>query len=198
MRIHVKKITYLAAYCILLIYSLNLHATAKVDLSIPTHWIALKPILISRMTQTKPKMKLSLEQGKSLGVFLETLKASTPELISLQHQLPKTTTELLMAVRARGVSIAEAEKMAAYLQELLEKFQFQNVKPFDENTSHIIGREWQDIDYTGEGMTWQKQKQHYLPYGIINFKSVENLQKFFVVESKLPYFRKIYRPKYKI
>lgn len=180
--------------CLLMICSLNLCAS-EIELSIPASWITLKPILVSRVIQTKPKMKLSLTQAQSLGLFLNNLSTPTPELIYLQKVLPKTTVELLIAVHSRGLSLAEAEKMAIYLQKVLKKFQFENVKQFDENTSHIIGREWQEIDYTGEGMTWQKQKQHYLPYGIVNFKSAQNLDKFFAIESKLPYFRKIYRPK---
>ena len=36
----------------------------------------------------------------------------------------------------------------------------------------IIGREWHEIDYSGESMTWQKQKIKYAPYGISNFKTL--------------------------
>ena len=88
-----------------------------------------------------------------------------------------------------------AEEMAQYLYEPTGLFQFEKLFAFDENTSHIIGRDWQEIDYSGEGMTWQKQQAVYQPYGIVNFKSVIYLKKFFPVESKLPYFKKTYRPK---
>ena len=84
--------------------------------------------------------------------------------------------------------------MADYLRKLVKEFQFQNVGAFDENTSHIIGRDWHEIDYSNEGMTWQKQKAHYAPYGIKNFKSQEYLVNFFSVDSKLPYFKKTYKP----
>ena len=53
-----------------------------------------------------------------------------------------------------------------YLQELIEYYNFQNVAAFDENTSHIIGRQWHEIDYSGEGMTWQGQKAKYARYGV--------------------------------
>ena len=86
--------------------------------------------------------------------------------------------------------------MAAYLTLIFQKFDFQNPKPFDENTSHIIGREWCEIDYSGENMTWEKQQQKYSPYGIQNFKSAEMLEKFFPIEATLPYFRKIYNPRH--
>ncbi|KIJ88837.1 hypothetical protein [Rickettsia asembonensis] len=84
--------------------------------------------------------------------------------------------------------------MAKYLQELVGFYNFQNVAAFDENTSHIIGRQWHEIDYSGESMTWQGQKAKYARYDITDFKSVDCLKKFFKVESKLPYFTKIYKP----
>lgn len=165
------------------------------DFPVPTSWSAFQPILVSRLTQTKPKMKLTVQQASSFANFLTTLKDPTPALTKLQLVLPKTTLELLMAVHARGVFLEEAEKIAVYLQNLMEKFQFQNPGPFDENTSHIIGRDWPEIDYTGEGMTWEKQREKYRPHGITSFKTLENVRKFFPVESRLPYFKKIYRPK---
>jgi len=51
-----------------------------------------------------------------------------------------------------------------------------NPGPFDENCSHVVGREWQDIDYRDEGMTWQKQRAIYLPKGIAHFEDVANLR----------------------
>ena len=67
--------------------------------------------------------------------------------------------------------------------------------PFDENCSHVVGREWQDIDYRDEGMTWQKQQAIHQPKGIAHFKDVANLRQFFQVESRAPYFQKLYRVK---
>ncbi len=174
---------------------LNVTKTYATDFSLPQQWITLKPVLVSRSLQKDLKMKLSQQQVDSFVNFLNNLKMPIPNLINLQNTLPKTTIELLMAIHERGLILEEAEKMADYLHRLANKFQFQNIKAFDENTSHIIGREWQEIDYRGENMTWQKQQQKYLPYGILNFKSLDCLMKFFLVESRLPYFKKIYRPK---
>ncbi len=163
-------------------------------ISVPGAWLRLKPILLARVNQKTPKMKLSLEQATSFAHFLTQLSTPLPELQNLQQTLPKTTLELLRAIYERNLAAAEADKMAAYLSHLQNEFKFQNLGAFDENTSHIIGREWPEIDYSGEGMTWQKQQQKYLPYGITDFKSVAVLTKFFRVESTLPYFKKIYRP----
>ena len=37
----------------------------------------------------------------------------------------------------------------------------------------------------------EKQQLKYKPYGITNFKTLDNLTKFFPVEAELPYFKKI-------
>jgi hypothetical protein len=172
-------------------------AVENLDIDLPNEWSELTPLLKARVSQQRAKMKISKKRALSFNEFLESLdKEKTKQLLKLKNELPKTTLELLMAVHERGLSLKEANRMAEYLSSLVNKFSFQTPKPFDENTSHIIGREWHEIDYSGENLTWQKQKAHYLPYGIKDFKSKENLEKFFRVESKLPYFRKIYRPKY--
>ncbi len=122
-------------------------------------------------------MMLSKEKAKSLINYLNTLKPN--ELIklqALQKTLPKTATELLFAIATRGLDKIEAEKMAAFMQKVPTQYQIQKVSYFDENTSHIIGREWHEIDYSGEGMTWQVQKAKYKPYGITNFKTLSNLK----------------------
>ena len=162
---------------------------------LPDQWSGLSKVLDSRLHQSKPKMKLDQSDITSLTQFLDHLTISTPNLMQLQKLLPKTTIELLRSVADRGVEMDEVEKMAAYLEKIVVGFGFENTVAFDENTSHIIGREWSEIDYTGEGMTWEGQRGKYLPYGIVSFRSLDCLEKFFVVESKLPYFRRIYRPR---
>lgn len=159
---------------------------------VPELWHKFGPILQSRYEQSKPKMKLSLEQVNSFISFINNPKLDAPQLLALQTILPKTTLELLRAVESRGVTLNEAEQMALYLQIVPEKFGIKNIAAFDENTSHIIGRDWHEIDYNGEGMTWKKQQLKYKPYGITNFKTLDNLTKFFPVEAQLPYFKKIY------
>jgi len=139
-------------------------------------------------------MKLQESNAKSLEQFLNSTDYNFIYLAELQNFLPKTTLELLIAINERNLDKKEADLMAKYLQGLLKSVNFQNVTAFDNNTSHIIGRQWHEIDYSGEGMTWQGQKAKYAPYDISDFKSVDCLKKFFIVESKLPYFNKIYKP----
>lgn len=187
-----SRLTSVGCFFLIFLYSV---ATANPSVvSLPSQWSTLEPIIIARLNQKKPKMKLNEKQVNTLVIFLQTTKVPTPHLLKLQTVLPKTTIELLRATQERGLAIDKAEKMANYLHEITDQFGFQNVAAFDENTSHIIGRQWHEIDYSGENMTWQGQKKKYQQYGIDDFKSLDSLMKFFPVESKLPYFRKIYRP----
>lgn len=165
--------------------------SVRADLS---SWSNLEPVLHARVNQSHKKMKLQPADADQFRAFLGALHQDLPKLNLLQKLLPKTTVELLMAVDRRGLDLHEAEQMAAFLAEVVEDFHFSNVGAFDENTSHIIGREWHEIDYSGENMTWRGQKAKYQPYGIRNFKSITCLKRFISVESKLPYFKKIYKP----
>ncbi|HEV8245528.1 MAG TPA: hypothetical protein VGP93_07160 [Polyangiaceae bacterium] len=59
----------------------------------------------------------------------------------------------------------------------------------------MIGRAWRDIDYRGEGLSWEKQQSVYAPNGVVDFKTAEHLALFFRIESKAAYFQKLYRPR---
>jgi hypothetical protein len=172
--------------CALLIFYINSR--------LPEKWGSLSSVITSRLTQTKNKMKLTHHDVSDIENLLNSLTDGVSSLSKLQYLLPKTTVELLRSVAQRNVSIEEADAMAQYLQQMTRTFNFENVPSFDENTSHIIGREWHEIDYSGENLTWQKQQKHYAQYGIENFKSPEMLKKFFAVESKYSYFTKVYKP----
>jgi hypothetical protein len=162
--------------------------------SLPHQWNSLTPILNARASQKEAKMKLNQQDIVAIEILLAKINDGTPNLLALQYLLPKTTLELLRAIAQRNVETKEAESMAEYLKYIVESFKFENIPSFDENTSHIIGREWSEIDYSGENMTWEKQKMSYAPYDIQDFKSTAMLKNFFSRESQLPYFKKIYRP----
>lgn len=179
--------------CISIVLLMSTKCFAVDSVSLPKTFAPLSSILVAREVQTERKMKLNAEQVNDLSLYLKKAKADDFKQIQLlQKEMPKTALELLFAVQARGLAKEEAEKMAAFLIRVPKDYHIKKVAVFDENTSHIIGREWHEIDYSGEGMTWQGQKQKYAPYGITHFKSVDNLQKFFPVEARLPYFREIY------
>lgn len=161
---------------------------------LPEQWKKLCPVLQTRVEQPVSKMKLQEAETQQFEKYIQNMHANFLYLPRLQTLMPKTATELLMATYKRGLAMSEADKMANYLIDITKYYKFKNLAAFDNNTSHIIGREWHEIDYSGEHMTWQKQKQKYAPYGIENFKSLKCLQKFFPVESRLPYFNKLYQP----
>jgi hypothetical protein len=140
-------------------------------------------------------MKLEPEQGFELAGAARELFPALPTVQKLLGVMPKASVELVRSVAERGVPREEAERMAAYLIELRQALDMENPAPLDENTSHVIGREWHEIDYRGEGMTWEKQKSIYVPKGIPDFKSEAHLRRFFEVESKAPYFAKLYKPR---
>jgi hypothetical protein len=162
--------------------------------NVPQQWHPLCSNIAERLNQSSKKMKLYPDEVKQLEQFLNSTPHDFIKIQSLQHSMPKTSLELLMSVRYRNVNSSDAEDMAAYLQHIVDSCNFKNLKSFDNNTSHIIGRDWDKIDYSGEGMTWQEQKNKYDLYGIHSFKTTENLKLFFPVESKLPYFIRIYQP----
>jgi hypothetical protein len=179
----------------LILVSAQLAYAASPGASLPSRWSKLEPVLKARLTQNKPKMKLSQAEVAAFIQFLKKQQAPLPQLESLETVLPKTTVELWRAIQERGLSFEEAEKMAAYLLFFVKQAEFKNKAAFDENTSHLIGREWSEIDYSGENLNGQTQRRHYLPYGILDFKTAAHLKLFFKVEARLPYFNKSYRPK---
>jgi hypothetical protein len=140
-------------------------------------------------------MKLEPEQGFALAGAARELFPALPATQKLLTLMPKASVELVRSVAERGVARGEAERMATYLLELRQALDMENPAPLDENTSHVIGREWHEIDYRGEGMTWEKQKSIYVAKGIPDFKSEAHLRRFFEVESKAPYFTKLYKPR---
>jgi hypothetical protein len=152
-------------------------------------------LIASRVAQSRQKMKLEPEQGFALAASARELYPALPTAQKLLGVMPKASVELVRSVAERGVSREEGERMAAYLIELHTALDMENPSPLDENTSHVIGREWHEIDYRGEGMTWEKQKSIYEPKGIPDFKTEAHLRRFFEVESKAPYFVKLYKPR---
>ncbi|HEX6273196.1 MAG TPA: hypothetical protein VFZ53_09155 [Polyangiaceae bacterium] len=151
-------------------------------------------VVEERVRQERRKMKLTPEEGaRAAGYIAEELPAM-PRARELSVVMPKTAVELVRSVRERDVARAEAESMAEYLVALRAALRLGNPEPFDENCSHVVGREWHEIDYRGEGMTWENQRRIYARHGVTSFRDRDNLERFFRVESTAPYFRKLYRP----
>lgn len=151
-------------------------------------------VIEARVSQTKRKMKLEADEGLRIARYVSEDFPTMPETVSLSRSMPKTAVELVRSVHERGVAPDEAEKMARYMARLSETLKPKNHAALDENTSHVIGREWEDIDYRDENLDGAKQKRIYIAKGIPHFKDAATLEHFFRVESKVPYFDKVYRP----
>lgn len=179
-------------FIVFFVFSLEIVTFAR-QCNLPEEWKNLCNILESRVNQTSKKMQLSESEVVEFEKFLINGSLKFKSLKVIKEILPRTCIELIMGIIYRHVSFIEAEKMGEYLKEIVDIYKFKNVKAFDNNTSHIIGREWCEIDYSGEGLTWESQKK-YAPYNVKNFKTLENLKKFFPIESKFSYFTRIYKP----
>lgn len=146
-----------------------------------------------RVAQRKPKMKLAEEQGLAAAAAIVELDRES--LRELHAVMPRSTVELARAVRERGVSIEDADTIARYLVRVASVLSFERLATFDENHSHVTGRDWPDIDYTGEGMTWQGQRADWHPKGVIDFKRARHIHAYFVGAERLPHWKRVYRPR---
>lgn len=182
-------------YAILFIVFISFSKVALAfDCKLNGTWQKLCPILEKRINQKQTKMKLKEYEAIQFQDYVLANNKSLSNIHNLIDTMPKTTIELIMGIIFRQTDCFEAEKIAIYLNDLIVYFQFKNPAAFDENTSHIIAKNWNQIDYSGESMTWQGQKAKYAKYGITDFKTIDNIKKFFPIESKLPYFKRIYKP----
>lgn len=154
---------------------------------------ALADILDERVRQTKRKMKLEPSEAARAAEYLLRDLPQMPGVQRLAAVMPKAAIELVRSVNERGVGRDEAERIADYLLKVRSGLDMENPTRFDENCSHVVGREWDQIDYRDEGMTWQMQKSIYVPKGVLHFKDVANVARFFRVESQAPYFQRLYR-----
>jgi hypothetical protein len=156
---------------------------------------AAAEVIEARVKQPQPKMKLTPEQGAKVAAAARAALPKRPLARALLAIMPKTTVELVRAVDERDVPEADAEAIAGYMARLMATMKPENPAPLDENSSHVIGRHWHEIDtYQYEGMSWERQKKIYAPRGIPDFRTEAHVKRFFEVESKAPYFQKLYRP----
>jgi hypothetical protein len=151
-----------------------------------------------RAAQPRPKMRLSPAQAIAAAEALLALVAVVPAVRELHAVMPRSTVELARAVRERGVTPEDADDIARYLVRFADVLAFARLDVFDENHSHVTGRQWHEIDYSGEGMTWQRQRDYWLPRGVIDFRRVEHIHAYFVGASRLPHWQRVYRPRGKV
>ncbi|MBD3210479.1 hypothetical protein GF318_03810 [Candidatus Micrarchaeota archaeon] len=152
-------------------------------------------ILEKRVSQPEKKMKLTREQALRTASDIARLLPSMENTGKMCSALPRSCVELIRGVAERGVGQEEAEKIAGFLLEYVSHVKFRNTKQFDSNLSHVIGRDWPEIDYSGEGTSWQSRQKSWSRYGVEDFRTVKSICRYFKRESGMRYHRRIYRPK---
>ncbi len=156
---------------------------------------AAAKVIEARVSQERPKMKLTREEGARAASYARQDLPGRPAARALLALMPKTTIELLRGVRERAVPEADAEGIAAYLARMHASMKMENPEPFDENCSHVMARHWHEIEtYKYEGMNWERQKKIYAPKGVEDFRTAGHVQRFFEIESRAPYFQQLYKP----
>lgn len=148
-----------------------------------------------RVGQKKRKMKLSQADARAIASYIFRYLPEMPNTKKLLDIMPRSTVELIAGVGERGVLKAEAEKIAEFHLKFTKNAGFRNLKQFDENHSHVIGRDWPDIDYSGERMTWQGQKKTWTRQGVEDFKTAASVCKYFRQTRKAGYHKRIYKPR---
>jgi hypothetical protein len=155
-------------------------------------------VIEKRVAQESPKYDLTEEEAKkTAGYFLADMPRM-PKTRRLLGHLPRTTVELVRAVHERQVPSEEAEAIAGYLTRLVVVMRFGNLQGLDVSHSHVIGREWHQIDYSDEPMTWQSQQAAWAPLGVKSFKRLEYIQTYFKQVSRMKFFKRVYRPEGKM
>lgn len=156
---------------------------------------ALSDIIAKRVAQESPKMKLTASEAQLIESYLKADLPSMQPVSLLASRMPKTAIELVRAVHERGVTRNDAEGIASYINRMLDSMGMARLGTFDECCSHVLGRRWDQIDYSGESLDSQAQERRYRALGVPDLLTAENVRKYFAVESKLPYFRKIFKPR---
>jgi hypothetical protein len=151
-------------------------------------------VIERRTAQRERKMQLSSDEALVAATSLLEL-ADRESFRMLVTVMPRSTVELARAVRERGVSVEEADAIAHYLARVASTLAFERLHVFDENHSHVTGREWHEIDYSGENMTWQGQRDYWTPRGVQSFERAAYIHAYFVGAERLPHWKRAYRPR---
>jgi hypothetical protein len=147
-----------------------------------------------RAAQRAPKMRLDAGAARRTATAVLAV-ADRDAFVALHRVLPRSTVELARAIAERDLDLAEAEAIATYLVRVVAALRFERLSTFDENHSHVTGRDWHQIDYSGEAMTWQGQRDHWVPRGVGSFKRAADIHAYFVGAERLPHWRRVYRPR---
>ena len=147
------------------------------------------------VTNTKKKMKLTEDEAVKVATYLILDLPQMPNTVKLLEELPKASVEIVRGVNERDVAMDDAEAIADYLLRFLESMKLTHPHKFDENLSHVICREWHQIDYSDEGTSWRRVKPGFVRMGVEDFRTKESVEIYFTWESKQGFFKRIYKPR---
>ena len=151
-------------------------------------------VIARRVAQARAKMRLTRQEGRAAAASLVAL-ADREAWRALHAVMPRSTVELARAVAERGLPVADAEAIARYLVQVVGALRFERLATFDDNHSHVTGRDWHEIDYSGEGMTWQGQKAYWVPRGVVSFRKAEHIRAYFTAAERMEHWKRVYRPR---
>ncbi len=139
-------------------------------------------------------MRLSGEEGLRAASYLLEGLPVMPRVRALIGVMPKTCVELVRGVNERGVQAQDAESIADYLARMIDSMRLARVGTFDECCSHVLGRRWSQVDYSGESLDPRKQERFYSSRGVPDLLTAVHVRRYFAVESEMPYFKWIFNP----
>jgi hypothetical protein len=152
-------------------------------------------VIARRVAQRSPKMKLDPAQGARAARAALRHFARSPQLRALESVMPRSAVELIRAIDERDLPAREADAIADYLEQLVEALDFARLDNFDRNHSHVTGRRWREIDYSGENMTWRRQKAYWAPRGVGDFRTVAHIDAYMRRAARMRHFTRVYRPR---
>jgi hypothetical protein len=152
-------------------------------------------VLESRVSQERQKMKLTPEEARQIANYLLEGLPNMPECAALLQRMPRATVEIVRAVRERGVESGEAERMAQYLSHFLDIMDLGNPGRFDESVSHVIGRTYEQIDWSGENTSAEDQRRSWERYGVPDFRTAEHYHNYLRHAVTMRWFTRAFQPR---
>lgn len=151
--------------------------------------------IISFRTRDYRSNRLTYDEANRAAGYVLSDISSMRNCRRLIRFLPETAVEILRGVHERGVDRKEAEKMAYYLYRFISWVGMRKRKSFDEYLAHIVGRDWNQIEYPVEGMTWQGQKKFYGQHDVPDLKTALHIHRYLKTERSRAHFKNIFHPR---
>ncbi|MFH0884914.1 MAG: hypothetical protein V1861_04350 [Candidatus Micrarchaeota archaeon] len=151
-------------------------------------------VLLARVNQEQQKMKLTPDEAVAIAGYLQEDLGRMPNCARLLETMPRATVEIVRASRERDVSMEDAEDIARYLSNFLAMMDLGNARRFDESVSHVIGRTYEQIDWSGENTSAEEQRRDWSRYGVPDFKTAEHYHNYLRHAVTMRWFARAFQP----